>query len=116
MPGKLVLSEEAAQMGIFVHALYPVRSEPVMQWSDYNFHQPKLDLSQGEWVAGQLGGELRWKETLWKRCGNQEDEWVLAKDVPNLPFKTSLQLIWSAKTLQENSGNGLLVWQGGESE
>ena len=65
MPGKQVLSEEAAQIGVFVHALYPVSSEPVMQWSDYSFHQPKLDLSQGEWVAGQLGGELRWK----RLCG-----------------------------------------------
>lgn len=69
MPGKQVLSEEAAQMGVFVHALYPVRSEPVMQWSDYSFHQPKLDLSQGEWVAGQLvgsWGERDSVEKVWK--------------------------------------------------
>ena len=63
----------------------------------------------GDWPTGW---GARWKETLWKRCGNQKDEWVLAKDVPNFPFKTSVQLVWSAKTLQENSGNGPLVKAG----
>lgn len=56
---KAVLSEESAQVAVFVHALYPVRWEPGMAPSDYSFHPPRLGVSQGERVAGQLGGELR---------------------------------------------------------
>lgn len=32
MPGKQIFREEAAQVGVFVHALYPVR--PNQSWND----------------------------------------------------------------------------------
>lgn len=69
--------------------------------SDDSFHQPKLDMSGGDWVVSQLRGELRWKEILWKRCGNQKDKSELAKDMPKLPLQASAQLIWSAQNTVE---------------
>ena len=57
--------------------------------SHYSFPQPKLDISGGDWVVSQLAGELRQKETPWRRCGNQKDELGLAKDMPKLPLKAS---------------------------
>lgn len=118
MPGKQVLREEWAQMGVFLCALYPVRSEPVMEWSDYSFHPPRLDMSQGEWMAEQLRagagrepwGKWRQRETVGKVW--KSERWVGA----TFPFKASGELIWSVQNIAEKQWKwpfgktGMRIW------